>query len=68
MSITGSDVDVAGDDGSGRIACNASIELGVHLLFVILGAERRENQTAWRLNLFHQTKNRLDYYSKQTLE
>ena len=46
LSFTGSDVDVAGDDGSGGIASHAAVDLGVNLLFVILGAERRENQTA----------------------
>ncbi len=49
--ITCSDVDVSGDDGSGRIAGYASVELGVDVLLVVLGAERRENQTARRLNL-----------------
>jgi hypothetical protein len=49
--ITCSDVDVSGDDGSGRIAGYASVELGVNVLLVIFGAERRENQTARRLNL-----------------
>jgi hypothetical protein len=49
--ITCSDVDVSGDDGSGRIAGYASVELGVNVLLVIFGAERRENQTARCLNL-----------------
>jgi hypothetical protein len=54
--ITCSDVDVSGDDGSGRIAGYASVELGVDVLLVVLGAERRENQTARRLNLPDATK------------
>lgn len=51
--ITGSDVDVAGNDGSGRIAGHAPVRLGVHLLLVILRPERWEHQTPRRLNLIN---------------